>query len=97
MWQRILDYLNNNNITALPTPKGNCVIPQQLEDRNAKGKEPVFITQFEDINAVCASLLPLLPEGYKCEVSEPSRRYPEPCLFIGKSTSLNDYTFDKMV
>ena len=93
MWQRIKDYLTTNNITALPTSKGNCVIPQMLEDRHTNEE----ISQFDDINAVCESLQPLLPEGYKCEVSEPTRKYPDPCLFIGKSTSLNDYTFDKMV
>ena len=93
MWQRIKEYLNSNNITALPTDKGNCVIPQILEDRENGGES---VTQFDDVDVTCADLQPLLPEGYKCVVSEPSRRYPEPCLFIGKSTSLNDYTFDNM-
>ena len=92
MWQRIKDYLNNSNITALPTQKGNCVIPQILT--NTVTNED--ITQFEDIEAVRLELEPLLPEGYKVEVSEPTRKYPEPSLFIGKSTSLNDYTFDNM-
>ena len=55
MWQRILDYLNTNNITALPTDKGNCVIPQILEDRENGGES---VTQFTDVEVTCAELSP---------------------------------------
>ena len=92
MWNKIKEYLTSNTIIALPTDKGNCVIPMTLEDRVTKE----VTQQFEDISVVCAELQPLLPEVYKCEVSEPSRRYPEPSLFIGRSTAVTDYTFDYM-
>ena len=91
MWQRIVDYLKSNNITALPA-NGYVIIPKDFEDRETKE----VTAQFEDSTALIAELKPLLPEGYKCEVPEPTRKYPDECILIGQDSDITSYAFENM-
>ena len=61
-------------------------IPKTLDDNE----------QFDNADTLCAELEPLLPADYTVQVLEPSREYPEPAIFIGLETDINDYTFGEM-
>ena len=85
------EYLTNNNIKALPSTSrklrlSGAVIPKTLDDNE----------QFDNADTLCAELEPLLPADYTVQVLEPSREYPEPAIFIGLETDINDYTFGEM-
>ena len=91
MWNAMKAYLKDNNITALPA-SGYVVIPVELENRETGETS----AQFDDIRVVCADLQPLLPDGYRAEIPETSRKYPSESILIGLDTDINDYAFDNI-
>lgn len=91
MWQQVKNHLISLNITALPA-SGYAVIPFKLEDKVTGDIKQ----QCDDIQVLCAELQPLLPPGYRAEIPETSRKYPDECILIGIASSLTDYAFDNI-
>ena len=91
MWNAIIKYLQDNNITALPA-SGYVIIPKDFENRDTKE----VVVQFEDSSTLIAELSPLVPEGYKVEMPEPTRRHPDECILIGTDTYITEYAFGQM-
>ena len=88
---QIKQLLTSLNITAL-TASGFVVIPKMFENKSTGETNP----QHDDFPSLLAQLQPLLPPGYKAEIPEPTRKYPDESILIGVDSSITDYAFDNI-
>jgi hypothetical protein len=92
MWKAMLEYLGDS-IGVITSPKG-VVIPSVLDSGSNLG-------DCASIDELSAKLTPLVPEGYRLSILEPSFKYPEPAIFIGPAlvrdkNEQNQKAFDNM-
>ena len=74
MWKSMIEYLGDS-ICVIKSSKG-VVIPSVLDNNPNTG-------DCANITELAQALSPLVPEGYRVSILEPSYKYPDSALFIG--------------
>jgi hypothetical protein len=92
MWKAMLEYLGSS-IGVIKSSKG-VVIPSVLDGKNNLG-------ECSDVSALVVALTPLVPEGFRVTLLEPSFKYPKPAIFVGPdivrdTSKQNQDAFSKM-